>query len=106
MRLLVLFTRKIYLFILIYLATLSVPRLKMNTEYWREKILKKKTRGPGYLSPYSDSLRAGRSGDWILVGARFSAPVKTVLRSTQPPVQRVPGFFPGGNVAGRVTDCK
>jgi len=41
-RLLVLFTRKIYLFILIYLATLSVPRLKMNTEYWREKILKKK----------------------------------------------------------------
>ena len=28
---------KIYIFILIYLATLSVPRLKMNTEYWRDK---------------------------------------------------------------------
>jgi len=34
-------------------------------------------RVPGYLSPYSDSLRAGRSGDRITLQARFSAPVQT-----------------------------
>ena len=32
---------------------------------------------PGYLSRYSDSLRAERSGDRILVEARFSSPIQT-----------------------------
>jgi len=34
-------------------------------------------RGPGYCRGYSDSLQAGRSGDWIPVRARYSAPVQT-----------------------------
>ena len=33
--------------------------------------------GSGWLGRYNDLLRAGRSGDRILVGARFSTPVQT-----------------------------
>ena len=46
--------------------------------------------GPGQLSRYSDSLRAGRSGDRIPVGARFSAPVQTGPGATQSPIHGVP----------------
>jgi len=42
------------------------------------KFILKKCSGLGQHSWYSDSLWAGRSGDWIPVGARFSAPVQTV----------------------------
>ena len=43
-------------------------------------------------SLYNDSLLAGRSGDRIPVGAKFSAPVQTGPGPTQPPVQSVPGL--------------
>jgi hypothetical protein len=42
----------------------------------------------GITSGYSDFLGAGRSGDRIPVGARFSSP-------TQPPIQWVPGHSRG-----------
>ena len=43
---------------------------------------------------YSDSLRAGRSGDRIPVGARFSTPVQTGSGPIQPPI-RVPDYSRG-----------
>jgi hypothetical protein len=42
-------------------------------------------------------LRTSRLGDQIPVGDIFSAPVHT--GTTQPPVQWVPGLFPGGKAA-------
>jgi hypothetical protein len=45
--------------------------------------------GPGQLSQYSDSLRAGQTSDRITVGARFSAPVQTG-----------PGAHPASNIMG------
>jgi hypothetical protein len=47
---------------------------------------------PGWLSRHTDSLRAGRSGERIPMGARFFAPVQTV-----------PGVHPASYKMG--TDC-
>ena len=53
------------------------------------------------MGRYSYSLRAGRPGDRIPVGVRFSAPVQTDPGHIQPPIQWVPGFFPGVKRPGR-----
>ena len=47
------------------------------------------------LSRYSDSLRAGRSGDRIPVGASFSAPVHTDLGTNPASYVMGTGSFPG-----------
>ena len=52
-------------------------------------------RRPGWLSRYSDSLRAGRSGDRIPVGARFSAPVQTGPGAHPASYTMGTGSFPG-----------
>ena len=52
--------------------------------------------GSGYLSRYSDSLRAGRFGNRMPVGTRFSTPVRTGPGG--PPNLLYNGYwvFPGG----------
>ena len=60
--------------------------------------------GPGWLSRYSDSLRAGRSGDRILVGARFSAPFETGPGAHPASCTMGTGPFPGVKRLGRDAD--
>ena len=51
--------------------------------------------GPGWLSRYSGSLRAGRSGDRIQVGVNFLAPVQTGPGAHSARCTMVPGHFEG-----------
>jgi hypothetical protein len=60
--------------------------------------------GVGQLSQYSDWLRAGRSGDRIPVGARFSAPVQTVPGAHPAFFTMGTGSFPGVKQPGRGAD--
>ena len=60
--------------------------------------------GPGQPSQYSDSLRAGRSGDRIPVQARFSAPVQTGPGTHSALYTRRTGLFPGVKRPGRGVD--
>jgi len=53
---------------------------------------------------YSDSLRAGRSGDRIPVEARFSAPVQTGPGTRPAPCTMRTGPFPGVKWPGRGVD--
>ena len=62
---------------------LSDPHTNQELLIWYVTITKqnyftnKSNMGPGQLSRHSDSLQAGRSGEWIPVVARFSAHVQT-----------------------------
>jgi len=58
----------------------------------------------GYLRQYIDLLEAGLSGDQILLGARYSAPVQTVS-GAHPTSYTMGGVsFLGVNWLGRVVD--
>ena len=59
---------------------------------------------PGYSKRYSDTLRAGRSGDRIPVGARFSAPVQTGSEAHPTSYTMGTGSFPGVIRPGRGVD--
>ena len=63
-----------------------------------------KSQGPRQLSRYSDSLRAGRSGDRIPVGARFSAPFQTDPGAHPASSKMGTGSFPGIKRPGRGAD--
>ena len=58
--------------------------------------------GPGYLSRYSDWLKAGRSED--RTGARFSAPVQTGPGSHPASYAMGTGAFPAVEWPGRDVD--
>ena len=60
--------------------------------------------GPGWLSCYSDSLRAGRSGDLIPLEASLSAPVQPGPGAHPASYTMVTGSFPGLKRPGRDVD--
>jgi hypothetical protein len=60
--------------------------------------------GPGWLSRFSDSIRAGRYGDPVLDGARFSTPVRTGPEFHQYSYTVGTGSFPELERPGHVVD--
>jgi hypothetical protein len=60
--------------------------------------------GPRQRSRYSDSLRVGQSGDRILVGARYSAPVQTGPGAHPASYTLGTGSFPGVKRPGHSVD--
>ena len=67
--------------------------------------LSRQNAGPRWLSRFSDTLRAGRSGDRIQVGgARFSTPVQTGPGANPASYTMGTGSFPGVKRPGRGGD--
>jgi hypothetical protein len=58
-------------------------------------------RGPGWRCHYSDWLRAGRPGDRIPVGARFSVPIQAGPGAHPASYTMGNGSFPGVKRPGR-----
>ena len=67
-------------------------------------IIKPGEGGPGQLSRYSDTLRAGRSGDRIPVGTRPSTPVQTSSGAHPASYTMGTGSFPGVKRPGHGAD--
>ena len=55
---------------------------------------------PRQLNRYTDSVRAGRSGNRIPMKARSPRPTRPALGPTPPPIKWIPGLFPGDKAAG------
>jgi hypothetical protein len=83
-----------YILLLFLLLPLSLPLPTTHYHYY----------GLEYLSRYSDWLRAGRSGDGIPVGARFSSPVQTGPGAHPASCTMGIGSLPGVKRPGRGVD--
>jgi hypothetical protein len=59
---------------------------------------------PGWLSRYSDSLQAGRSGNRILMGTRFPIPIQTGPGAHPASYTMGTGTFPGVKRRSRRVD--
>jgi hypothetical protein len=73
-----------------------------NTKYYHAVL--SPLEGPGDFSRYCDSLRAGRSGDRILVGTIFSAPVQTCPEAHPASYTKGTGSLSGVKRPGRGVD--
>ena len=88
-----------------YYCSLYKNNTLSNTAYFSKSFHQSlhSFKGPGKRSRYSDWLRAGRSGDRIPMGARFSAPIQTGPGAHPASCTMGTGSFPGGKGGRDVT---
>ena len=92
-----------YVAVIIVISRTNRPKDDTSIWQWQAPKLRSELQsvtfhkcGPRWLSRYSGSLRAGRSGDRIPAGARFSARVQTRPGALY---NGLSGVFPGDNAA-------